>query len=417
MSHGGQIRRARVARGWTQAELGHRVGLSQGRISQIENGGLVPTALVGPIRVALDLPSQPEPVATPIEPTAPRFLLAPPGQLLPIQMNIEGWARPKDISGDFHSVRVVGSSVLVVAGDIAGHGLQAFPGATYVQGLLHGVTANVALVPDLQAFAESVLQACLRVSVTGAFAFALFRLAPGSSHRVIVDVVSFGYPEAVVLDGPRLTSPLPTLRSEIRSSIGGDGVQLRYELTGGWRLVLASDGTLDRLGLGNESDGRLALLNWQRGPRRDEPLERFMVDGPPVGDDESLLLASWRVWDDEVAATVEERTSITDFVRKTRERVAAGSTEAIADRFVNALVEATANACTHARDGRRIWLRFRDESGRFVVEVEDRGLGMGKGAEKPDAGIAYAKDSVDVDFRRATPNGTICTLSIAKESK
>lgn len=144
-----------------------------------------------------------------------------------------------------------------------------------------------------------------------------------------------------------------------------------------------------------------------------------VLDSPaPPGDDESALLVSWRVWDDEIEAGVDERVPRVEFVRRVRQRVFSVAGEARADRFVNCVVDAIANACRHAHDGRRVWLRYREEPTRFTVEIEDRGgAGIGRGAEKKLAGIDYMKQSVDVDFRRAQPQGTICTLSMDKEVK
>lgn len=407
------MRDARRRRALTQAGLGRLIGVSQGRISQLERGGNVPVEYATRLRDVLEL-RDPLP-ASAAEPNAPRFMLAPADQLLPVPLTISSWSRPKLVSGDFHVVRVVGNAVLVVAGDVAGRGAQAFPSASYAQGLIQGLTSNLGVVPELQAFAESVLQSCARVSVGLAAAFALFRQS--ARHHIAVDVVTFGYPAPVVLHGTGGQSALPASRIELRSPVGGEGAALRFELRGAWRILLASDGLLTRFGAGSEEDGRRELVGWQRGARRDEPLEAFLDRAAPSGDDESALLVSWRVWDDEIEASVEERAPRIEFVRRVRQRVFAVVGEERADRFANCLVDAIANACQHAREGRRVWLRYRDEPLRFTVEIEDRGAGIGRGADKKLAGIDYMKQSVDVDFRRALPFGTICTLSMEKEAK
>lgn len=51
------IKEERVARGWTQAELAERVGVSRKTINTVENGVFVPSTIVSlKIAEAFDLP-------------------------------------------------------------------------------------------------------------------------------------------------------------------------------------------------------------------------------------------------------------------------------------------------------------------------------------------------------------------------
>ena len=52
---GKRIRLARIERGWTQAELGQKLGVVQSRISDIERNGLVDLRLAQRIASVLDI--------------------------------------------------------------------------------------------------------------------------------------------------------------------------------------------------------------------------------------------------------------------------------------------------------------------------------------------------------------------------
>ena len=53
------IKEERVARGWTQAELAERVGVSRKTINTVENGVFVPSVIVAlKIASAFDLPAE-----------------------------------------------------------------------------------------------------------------------------------------------------------------------------------------------------------------------------------------------------------------------------------------------------------------------------------------------------------------------
>jgi len=52
---GKRIRLARIERGWTQAELGEKLGVVQSRISDIERNGLVDLRLAQRIASVLDI--------------------------------------------------------------------------------------------------------------------------------------------------------------------------------------------------------------------------------------------------------------------------------------------------------------------------------------------------------------------------
>jgi len=52
---GKRIKLARIERGWTQAELGEKLGVVQSRISDIERNGLVDLRLAQRIASVLDI--------------------------------------------------------------------------------------------------------------------------------------------------------------------------------------------------------------------------------------------------------------------------------------------------------------------------------------------------------------------------
>ena len=52
---GQRIKMARIQRGWTQAELGSRLGVVQSRVSEIERHGVTDLRLLARVADALDL--------------------------------------------------------------------------------------------------------------------------------------------------------------------------------------------------------------------------------------------------------------------------------------------------------------------------------------------------------------------------
>lgn len=416
-----EIQQARLDKGWTQADLAQRVGRSQTTISMIEGGRMVPPAtLLQRIQSALAEEAGPTASREPKRATAPTLTLpdlstprAAEGVSLPVRE--EAWKRPRE-SGDFTvCLPLAGETLLVAAVDVAGHGLAVLPSALYLQGWLRGWTQALTSPPRLQTLVEAFSRALSMAAIEAGGYFGLLSRFRGAPHTLSYEAVAYGFPPPLLINVPPLRtltsaglgSPLPAPRQDLSAQ------PARIDrLPTPWRLVVASDGLLSRLGEGNEERGRRALLQWQAGPHRDEPPEKHLETGVPLTDDESFLLLQWAGWDRDQTFAVTDDAERHRLIRTLGQEIEADVGPRRAAAFLQAVVEALDNARRHGGAG-IVTVRSRQEEQRWRVEVEDQGPDdvTDKKIRRPEGGFALMRRGAQVvDVRRGREGGTIVSL-------
>ena len=423
---GEEIERARRERGWSQSELAQRVGRSQATISMIEGGRKAPhPVLLRRIESALAEGTDPTASREPKRAVAPLLTLpdlstprATEGGSLPVRE--ESWKRPRE-SGDFMvCLPLAGEALLVAAIDVAGHGLRVLPSALYLQGWLRGWTQALTSPPRLHTLVEAFSRALAMAAIDAGAYFGLLTRFRGAPHAVSYEAVAYGFPPPLLLTVP----PSRTLTSAgLGLPLPAPGQDLSVQparvdrLSAPWRLVLASDGLLARLGEGSEERGRRALLQWQSGSNRDEPPETYLETGVPLNDDESFLLLQWAGWDRDQTFAVTDDAERHRLLRTLGQEIEADAGPQRAAAFLQAVVEALDNARRHGAAG-VVTVRSRQEERRWRVEVEDRGPDnvSEKEIRASQNGFALMRHGAQaVDVRRGREGGTIVSLGLETE--
>ncbi len=405
MPLGDAIRRARLRRGWTQAQLAAEIGRSQPYVSQIERGRGGSPRDIERIRELLDL--EPEPAAPERQLVAELEWDGPP-QSVRSGWVMKTWQRPRP-SGDFVLFRSHDSGDLtVVAVDVVGHGPRAAPIAIYLQGWVRGTCpASKALRAD--DLAERLHQELGDTGLAANYYVGVFRLIDAKRHLVSYEGTGQGYPPPLLIIAGSTAPSAPAPGSPASPPVRHDS------LVPPWRLVIASDGLLRRLGAGHESEGKRSLLRWQTGTRREAFPARFLETEQRVTDDESFALLSWQRWDGTTRFDIEnatERHRAYDLVKE----AAAELDAAVAERIGHVLVEAFSNCARHAypEGYGSVIVRWRREGDRFRVEVEDSGRG---GAVEEGSGFATMRRWASVDYWKSGVNGLTVSLSTNVEGE
>jgi transcriptional regulator with XRE-family HTH domain/anti-sigma regulatory factor (Ser/Thr protein kinase) len=413
---GEDIMLARRRRGWTQKELARRVGRSQTMISQIEAGRMDPVpSVLREIESVLAV-REAEKTVSPVF-SLPDLPAAAEGGSLPIRADV--WQRPEQ-SGDFMlCLPLPRETVLIAAVDVAGHGTAVLPSALYLQGWLRGWTGGLSTPPRLQSLVEEFSRELSRVKIDAGGYFALVARFRGIPHAVCYEAVAYGFRPPLLILGPPFRTPKSADLGPPLPASGADFSVIspvRLDRLPPWRLVLASDGLLSRLGEGQEERGLRFLLQWQTGPARDELPERHLATGVPLTDDESFLLLQWDGWDMDqsfaIADDAERHRLLRTLGQKVEDTLGPQRTEA----FLQAVVEALDNARRHGGEG-IVTVRFREEPECWRVEVEDEGpdnVGE-KQIGRSESGFALMhRGAQAVDVRKGRERGTVVSLILEK---
>jgi anti-sigma regulatory factor (Ser/Thr protein kinase) len=309
-------------------------------------------------------------------------------------------------------------TMLVAAVDVAGHGTAVLPSALYLQGWLRGWTGGLTTPPRLQSLVEEFSRELSRVKVDAGAYFALVSRSRGAANTVSYEAVAYGFRPPLLILGPPFRTPRS---SDLGPPLPATGADLsippvRMDRLPPWRLVLASDGLLSRLGEGQEERGLRFLLQWQTGQERDELPERHLATGVPLTDDESFLLLQWTGWDMDqsfaIADDAERHRLLRTLSQEVETSVGAQRTEA----FLQAMVEALGNARRHGGEG-IVTVRFREEPDCWRVEVEDEGpdnVGE-KQIRRSESGFALMRRGAQtVDVRKGRERGTVVSLILEK---
>jgi transcriptional regulator with XRE-family HTH domain/anti-sigma regulatory factor (Ser/Thr protein kinase) len=417
---GEDIMLARRRRGWTQKELARRVARSQAMISQIEAGRMKPAPSVlrqieSVLAEGLD-PAMREAERT----VSPVFYLPdlpaiPGGGSLPVRA--DSWQRPEH-SGDFMlCLPLPRETILIAAVDVAGHGTAVLPSALYLQGWLRGWTGGLTTPPRLQSLVEEFSRELSRVKIDAGGYFALVTRSRGATHAVSYEAVAYGFRPPLLILGPPFRTPKS---ADLGPPLPASGADLsispvRMDRLSPWRLVLASDGLLSRLGEGQEERGLRFLLQWQTGPARDELPERHLATGVPLTDDESFLLLQWAGWDLDQAFDIRDDAERHQLLRTLGQEVESTGPERTG-AFLQGVVEALSNAHRHGGSG-IVSVRFREEPDCWRLEVEDEGLdNVGeKEIRRAESGFALMHHGAEaVDVRKGRERGTVVSLILDK---
>ena len=402
---GEDIRLGRKQRGWTQADLAKKAGVSQSYVSMVERGqGGSPEIIEAMLRL-LDLSHRPRRDA----PTRsePEIRWTPLRFPLPQPLAIQMWQRPEP-SGDFFLILPIRDRhVLIAAVDVAGHRNKAAPQAIYLQGWLRGWVRGLGVAPQLATLAEVFRSELKTTGINAAWFFAMLTLGR-SAGSMSYQALSHAFPDPLlVADGRTLESTRETGPHEDQVS------PLAHQIVAPpWRIVAASDGLLERLGAGNQRKGKQTLLRWQTGPARDERPTSYLKTDIAPDDDEALMIVSWDGWDETLDFQVADDAERHRVIRRVRDRVDElfGREEAVAVDEI--LPEALENVRRHAYGGNGpVTVRFRQEDRRFRMEVIDQGRGT---AMTEGGGLKVMRHWAEsVDVRRAYPSGTVISFTIA----
>jgi anti-sigma regulatory factor (Ser/Thr protein kinase)/DNA-binding XRE family transcriptional regulator len=398
---GNNIRAARLAAGWTQSDLAQRAGVSQTTVSRVERGAMTPSA---EIVAALGLEGTPrrEPRR---EPDASSHPWHPSAEPVPLLVVTRRWQRPAASGDAFITVALPRGGMMFVALDLAGHGSEQVPKATYLQGWLRGWVRSLSVMPPIESVMQD-LEAELAVArLEAAWFVATVSPHQASPNRVNYQAAARRFPAPLLLVGcPPSTLP----------SVGRPNEPVRHDLWPPWRLAVASDGLLRRLGTGDEQRGKAVLLDWQTGATRDRlPADRLATK-VPLADDESYADVTWQRWDGVQQFDVADDGERHRLKRYLQQQIALPA-EAAQDLGM-AVGEALKNVLRHAYapNGGPAVVSWRDEGECVRVEVEDAGAGMPPFRE--GGGFAIMRALVDsVEARRAYPRGTVVSLCKRKD--
>lgn len=410
---GETIKRERLNRGWTQSELGKHVGISQSAVSFIERGRFGPPKIIEKIIKVLEIDSSTF--------QRKRIWLSEkiewkvPQEILSLPLLIQKWQRPDQSGDSFMALPILKDSALIVAIDVAGSKPRSILESIYLQGWLHGLINTLTLAPRIENLVEKLQFELERTNIEAAWFIALVTKSYSKLSSISYYANSYLYPTPLLIVGsPHNT--LPSTKEIMWSTENKFGIRplTHEELIPPWRLVIASDGLLQRLGAGEEEKGKRTLLRWQTGFSRDEPLSKFLNVRQQEKDDEMCVTLIWNGWDIEYEFYISnnhERHRVLDDIKS---KINKSCGPHAAEKIGIALGEAFKNIMSHAygNDGPAV-ARFRDEGERCRVEVVDEGI---NGTfEEGDGFKLMRKNTDDLDIKRNYPKGIVISFVVNKE--
>jgi anti-sigma regulatory factor (Ser/Thr protein kinase) len=293
--------------------------------------------------------------------------------------------------------------LLVVAIDVAGHGAEAADQALFVRGWLSGWVRAFPSVPRLESCVSALTDVLSLVNINASWFVAL--ISALGTHEVEYIALAHGMPEPLLM----LDDRDATLVSVAKH---GQPPIRHAPLSAPWKLIIASDGLLERLGAGDARRGKQSLLRWQSSGTRAQPAADQLGASGAGADDETLMILEWDGWDIDLEleasrdADVDRAGTVID--RWLMRRVDADQACVIA----NGLVEAVDNARAHAyaNGPGLLRVRARDEGSHIRLRVEDRGTW--RGAEMQEGlGLRYMRAKADrVDLWRTSLQGATISL-------
>jgi len=329
----------------------------------------------------------------------------PPPEPVRPHVHTQQWQRP-DSSGDaFITVTLPREGFVAVALDVAGHGAELVPKVTYLEGWLRGWTHGLSVIPRIESFAEDLNAELRRAELDAAWFAAIVSFQRASPNLVAYQGMARRFPAPLLLIG----APPSTL-----PAVGRGEAPVRHDLWPPWRLAVASDGLLRRLGRGDEQRGKMSLLEWQIGVERDCVPDAQLSTKQPLADDELYADITWQPWDGVQRLDVHDDAQRHRLKRKLRQEIGLGPVAG--DELCVAAGEALKNVMKHAGDAhtKPVTVLWRDEGACARIEVKDGGTGSPPFREH--GGLAIMRAHADgVDVRRRYPQGTVVSLIKRKD--
>ncbi len=411
-----QVRRERVKRGWTQSKLAKVAGCSQPTIAHVEGGRRASRLVLAKIARALGIRYPDEVAGEAVAPPPPPKYRFPGSAFEGAQqgLTVREWQH-SPISGDgFVLVSPSRQSALLGAFDVEGHGTVALPALHHLRGWLRGFARSLSIGPQIGLLAGELGEEMQRVGVSASFLLASVISAHDEGGRsTTFEAVTNGFPQPLLITyGP----PNSTLEGAGDAQMPG-AQPIRHErVVLPWRLVVATDGLLRRLGAGDEEAGRRQLLGWQMGPDRNQPLVQRLGNSLPSLDDESLWMVHYQPpWNHEAHFPIRDARSRHAALKSIREEARRRLGDGC-DSLIQAIAEAMSNVHKYAYEGGdgTVTVRLRDEGNAIRVEVQDYGL-EGRAREisaiRTHSGVGIMQRKVTaVEFVNAEPRGLIVNL-------
>ena len=408
-----KIKAKRIGLGLTQGDLAQLVGCAQSTISMIESGNYpISDLMCARIARVLDKTEHSQPEERQLVLPFPKIVHL---TTLPIEFSV--WNRP-DLSGDFYFIKPISeNSLLVILGDVAGHGSSVFPYAVYLSGWLEGYLSKFSAPVRLDSTIKDINKITRMLNIGLSIFIAQISVIPQKKDIIKYEAVSCGFPPPLLLyDVPyktlvssHLNSPLPFLKDK-------DIIVVSHEISAPWKLAMCSDGLLDRLGAGMEQEGKSRLLEFISGFNREETLDSFLNSSFQPADDETLLISEWNRWDRKMLFNLDDHTTLDFFytvmVNDLAKKMGIEDIEAISQ----ATVEAVNNARKHAYLGKTgdVALSYRVGSDGVYIEIRDSGRGKVTQSQihSSRGGFLLINQYADsVDVHSAADGGTVVTLT------
>lgn len=294
----------------------------------------------------------------------------------------------------------------MVAFDVAGHGVEQVPKLTYLQGWLRGRTRDLSIAPRLESLSDDLQRELKSVGLQVAWYMGLLSPDAETPHRFAYQGAARRFPAPLLLVG----APPSTL-----PAAGSSGEVARHEFFAPWRLCVASDGLLRRLGKGDERRGKEVLLEWQVGESREAPPADWLDTKAPLVDDELFAAVSWDRWDGSLSFSIHDDATRHRAKRLLEQELSMDPSARLS--FIVAVSEVLANVRCHAYGGGDgpVEVSWRNEGERVRVQVDD--FGRGRPPFRESGGYAAMRAHADeVDVVRLFPAGTRVSLSKKKES-
>ncbi len=407
---------ARRKAGLTQVQMAAALGVSQPVISGVESGSREANPrLVARLTRFTEKLESPRTYAA----SAPFDLPAREWKAETESYYFEVWQSP-EAAGDFASLySLPNQGLLFVCLDMAGRGTSVLPSRTFVEGWLSGYLSNALGAPRVEEIAQrlSVSLKTAGFQLSGYFAV----ITPSDGKGVNYEAACFSMPQPLLLLGPPYES---RVAAEISPALPVEPAEIKVtritSLPAPWKIIAGSDGLLERLGGGDEQEGRRQIRKWFTGHQAMTPLKDLLVTGSASTDDEVCALLEFTPWDMSVKTTTNNYAERTRILATLRHRLAGRVKPRRLEDFMQAVLEAMDNAAIHAYPSQGsgpLIINFREEATGWRVEVADNGIGIAP-RPSPHGGLKVFEQYVTTHFiSRNRGGGTTVTLQLESKPK
>ncbi|MCE9553903.1 MAG: helix-turn-helix domain-containing protein [Planctomycetes bacterium] len=405
--------------GLSQQALAEMAGVSQATISQLERGRSVASPfLVRQLEAILGESIRQAPVTWDTE--ADYWWITKLAELSTPNLTVRTWQNPPpDHSGDLLVVKSQRSdsiaAAFIVAVDIAGSGERLSKIAIHLRGWISGYLQqfNAIAMPSPRTILHDLSDEVSRLEVEASAFVATIR-HQYDNHVAEIETINAAFPPPIIFLGPpfetKATSiPGPALPWVKEESTPKSMLVVRAPM----RMVIATDGLLQRLGEGYEDGGKQRIRKWQTSALRRQSPEKNLGVAAPVGDDELCSVVCWEAWNMQETIVSSDDAMRHQVIYKIK-RAVPELPEEKASCLIQAIVEALDNAKSHSIGGKGlVVVRLHDEPKLYRVEVEDDGTRRPTTKEiaRPQSGFAIIQHMIDQMYvEESEGGGTIVGL-------